>query len=160
MARGCISVSMCSLCGNALETPDHLFLSCPFAIELWNWLKDILGSDIDLSSFKYILSICDKSRSKQVLHIIIAVILNILGMIWHCRNKLRFENKEISKKSVINSIAAAVSLTGNLSSGGMSSLLAEFRILKAFVVGCWPPSSGPSDQGSDLKPSNLSLVQV
>jgi hypothetical protein len=34
--RGIIGPHRCSLCCNALETMDHLFVDCPFTQEVWN----------------------------------------------------------------------------------------------------------------------------
>jgi hypothetical protein len=40
--RGIIGPHRCSLCCNALETMDHLFVDCPFAQEVWNlFLHDL-----------------------------------------------------------------------------------------------------------------------
>jgi hypothetical protein len=33
--RGVIGPHRCSMCCNALETMDHLFVDCPFAQEVW-----------------------------------------------------------------------------------------------------------------------------
>jgi hypothetical protein len=36
--RGCVTVSICVLCMSDYESTTHLFLTCPFAAALWNWL--------------------------------------------------------------------------------------------------------------------------
>lgn len=64
--RGCIIVSMCSLCGDSEETALHLFLNYRFARQIWSWLSSIILSSLDLSSFQYPFSICDKSWSSRV----------------------------------------------------------------------------------------------
>lgn len=63
IARGCTVVSMCSLCGLACETSSHLFLACPFAVRLWQWLQGMIGCTIDLSSVSSVLEICSRSWS-------------------------------------------------------------------------------------------------
>jgi hypothetical protein len=55
-SRGSIVVSVCSLCLLADETSDHLFLRCPFASQLWNWIGGKLCCVIDRSSVDSILS--------------------------------------------------------------------------------------------------------
>ncbi|MCI05371.1 hypothetical protein A2U01_0026423, partial [Trifolium medium] len=41
---------MCSLCLNEVETSSDLFLQCPFASKIWNWLADLLKVNISLSN--------------------------------------------------------------------------------------------------------------
>lgn len=62
-SRGCVTVSMCSLCCSPAETSEHLFLSCPFVVELWNSTRSLLNCQIDLSSFKSIINVCDQGWS-------------------------------------------------------------------------------------------------
>jgi hypothetical protein len=45
---GCIIVSVCSFCLKIDETSKHLFLRCPFAMALWNWLGGILNLALDV----------------------------------------------------------------------------------------------------------------
>ena len=42
-ARGCQLPSMCSLCCNALETSNHLFLECSYALHLWSWFASTVN---------------------------------------------------------------------------------------------------------------------
>lgn len=127
-------MSMCSLCGLTMETSVNLFLSCPFTCSLWHWLRDLISCDIDFSSFTSILNVYDKGWSSQNKDIILAAVLNIVWMFWHCRNKLRFHNKVVHYRSAISSIIAQVSLVGHFSIGTMSSSIAEFTILRSFFV--------------------------
>lgn len=47
----CTVVSICSLCGSAIDTSHHIFLACSFAQHIWTWLWCILSIPIDTSSF-------------------------------------------------------------------------------------------------------------
>lgn len=107
-ARGCTVVTMCSLCEKAVESAEHLFLACPFTQGLWNWLMGTLCCNIDLTSFETVLYTCNKNWSKQVGVVVLATILNVFWVIWLCRNKLRFDNKQISSKNAIILVTAAV----------------------------------------------------
>lgn len=46
---GCITVSVCSLCYCAAETTQHLFLECPFATRLWEWMSSLIHRPLDRS---------------------------------------------------------------------------------------------------------------
>jgi hypothetical protein len=48
--RGCTVVSVCSLCLAGLETTSHLFLSCSFAAQLWNWLGTMFENNFDCTN--------------------------------------------------------------------------------------------------------------
>jgi hypothetical protein len=55
-AQGCIVVSIFTLCLSADESLDHLFLRCPFALNLWNWTSGKLHCFIDCTSVDTLLS--------------------------------------------------------------------------------------------------------
>lgn len=54
-ARGCVTVSIRSLCYSAAETTDHLFLSCDFAQNIWSWLSSVLHCVINQTSISSLL---------------------------------------------------------------------------------------------------------
>ncbi|GAU51712.1 hypothetical protein TSUD_415190, partial [Trifolium subterraneum] len=120
-ARGCYVVSQCNLCGKAVETSQHLFWDCAFAKNLWTWLASTVNIAIDTSSIDAVLNICKKSWSPQCKTVITAAIVNLIDVIWFCRNKMRFDNKIISWKSASNMVISNTSLAGNHSSGSSFS---------------------------------------
>lgn len=65
---------------------------------------------------------------------VLAAVINVFWMIWHYRNKLRFENRKTTFHQVINLIVAQVSMIENFSRGTMSSSVSELSILRAFSV--------------------------
>lgn len=136
--RGCVVVSMCSLCCTATETSDHLFLSCPFSIAIKNWLQDDLSCSIDHTSFESMINICSRGWSKQIEDIVLASVLNMIWAIWRCRNQVHFHDKCVHLASAINSTIAAISLTKNISSVSMTSSVAELLNLKRFLVAGHP----------------------
>lgn len=150
--RGIVNVSMSSMCGEAAETIHHLFCSCRLAKKFWNWLASVINCGIDSDSIASILSICDKKFSSQVLDVIRACIINVFWAIWFCRNRNRFENKQIHFKTAIAMIIANVALTGNLSKGSMSSIQ-DFSILKSFDIVCKPGSTEAIMQVNWFPPS-------
>ncbi|XP_059668750.1 uncharacterized protein LOC132313824 [Cornus florida] len=40
----------CFTCLKQVDTRDHIFVQCPFAMKFWNWLKDALGWNVDFNS--------------------------------------------------------------------------------------------------------------
>lgn len=133
-ARGRIVVSICSLCGSDAESTEHLFFRCNFARALWSWFGNILDCSVDCSSIQSILTLCKQNWSSQIGDIIVAGIINIFWTIWHCRNKIKFDNKVIPISSALNLIIASVSLAGKFSSGTMSNSIFDFKLLKQFSV--------------------------
>lgn len=101
-ARGCITVSVCSLCGQAAKTINHLFLHCLFKTHLWRWLGELINATIDCSDFHTLLAVCAQGLSLQVLYLVTVGLVNILWCIWHCKNKCRFDNKHFSIRAAIN----------------------------------------------------------
>ncbi|CAL0326332.1 unnamed protein product [Lupinus luteus] len=57
--RGCSLVSICTLCKAHLETSEHLYLSCPFVIPIWQWLSSVFPIQFNLSSIADILKACN-----------------------------------------------------------------------------------------------------
>lgn len=132
--KGCSIVSVCSLCMKDCETSELLFLNCPFAINIWNLFNNLFDCNLDLNSFQSILSFYEKDWTSQLHDIISAVIVNVLCVIWFCRNLARFEGKAASKYWAINMVCANVSLSGNSTSGTMHSFIKENSILKKFSI--------------------------
>lgn len=66
MKRGCSLASMCNLCNNSIDSSFHLFLSCPYAVNLWNWLSCIIQCPLNLSSLASLLSVLDRNWSTQI----------------------------------------------------------------------------------------------
>jgi hypothetical protein len=66
--------------------------------------------------------------------VILAAVINILNIIWFCRNQQRFNNKKINVRSTINLIISATTLTGNNSKYAANSSIEDFVLLNAFSV--------------------------
>jgi len=46
--------SVCYHCG--MESALHLFLQCPFAVDIWNWFSPLTNKPLDLSSARLLSS--------------------------------------------------------------------------------------------------------
>ncbi|GAU26294.1 hypothetical protein TSUD_55920 [Trifolium subterraneum] len=124
-----------------METSQHLFWDCAFAKNLWTWLASTVNIVIDTSSIDTVLNICKKFWSPQCKTVITAAIVNLIDVIWFCRNKVRFDNKIIHWKSASHMVISNTSLAGNHSSGSSFSDMHEFVILKAFSVTIHAPKA-------------------
>jgi ribonuclease HI len=141
--RGCCLPSICSLCGSATETTQHIVIDCPFAIHLWNWLGDVLAKQCNFVNLEEPLKLCSAHNSPLCNLVILAAIINTFNVIWFSRNQCRFNDKKINSRSAINLIISSVALSGNNSQLKAKSCIEEFVTLKAFNVhfkGFPPPS--------------------
>jgi len=116
-SRGCIVVSVCSLCLTTDESSDHLFLRCNFATRLWDWIGGKLNCLIDYSSVESLLSCRPARCSSQVADIFLAAVLHTLHAIWWARNFVRFSMVLPSLNSAKVRIHSLVAMSGNVSKG-------------------------------------------
>lgn len=62
-SKGCVTVSMCSMCCKDAESTSHLLFECPFVVCLWNWLSLHINHNVDHSSMISSLTLCNISVS-------------------------------------------------------------------------------------------------
>lgn len=134
--RGLSFPSMCSLCNKQPETSKHLFLNCPFSLSLWNWLCSLINLNLNLTSVLSIFKICKRGWSQQGMLVIAAAVINILNVIWWCRNNKRFNDVKPNFRTCVNMIVANTSTSGNLTSLTTNNSIHNFVLLKAFNVKC------------------------
>lgn len=88
-------VSMCRFCEklmrllNIYSVSANLPRSSGLGLELF-----LIYIVIDSSSIHSILSICNKNWSSQAKDTVLAGLVNVIWVVWYCRNKLRFEDKK------------------------------------------------------------------
>jgi hypothetical protein len=105
--KGIHLCSMCSLCCHNQESAQHLFFECSYSLNIWSWLSCILQLNLQLSPLG-IWNICFKGWSAHCQVIVLASIINVIDSIWFARNQLRFSNKSIHWKSIINLVTTGV----------------------------------------------------
>jgi len=130
--RGCIVVSACCFCLYTDKTSDHLFLRCPFAMELLTWLGGKLNRVIDCASALSILSCIPTRCSSQVADIYLASIIHTVHTIWLSRNSIQFSSKVATVQSAKVKIHSLSAMSGNVSAG--NCLYTNLDFLDSFVV--------------------------
>ena len=130
--RGCVIVSACCFCLNSDETSDHLYLQCPFATNLWNWLGGKLNCLIDCTSVLSLLSCIPAHCSSQRADIFLAAVIHTVHTIWLSRNIIRFSSKAATFHSAKVRIDSWVALSGNASVG--KCLPSDSQFLDSFAV--------------------------
>ncbi|CAL0312718.1 unnamed protein product [Lupinus luteus] len=133
-SRGIIVVSMCSLYKSSVETSNHIFLNCSFAMDMWNWIGFMFNTSISTQSTFSIMLVCDQSNSPQVNLLLGAGIINIVHIIWYCHNKSRFDNINLSTRHAISRIKVSVSLSGNTTKLCANASMNDFILLRRFQV--------------------------
>jgi len=151
--RGCIIVSVCCFCLLNDKTSEHLFLHCPFAMEIWNWIGGKLNFGFDCTSFESLLLSLPQNRSSQVRDIFLAVVVHTLHSIWLARNTVHFSSNAFSLHAVQLRVQAAISMSGKLSIGKCvasdATILDTFSIcphnrrIRAIILVTWKPPSAP-----------------
>ena len=130
--RGCIVVSVWSLCLISDESSDHLFLRCQFATRLWDWIGQKLNCAIDTTSVDTLLSCRPARYSSQVSDIFLAAVLHTTHTIWWARNSLRFSVVIPTLHSAKIRIHSFIAMSGNISKG--KCLQSDFDFLDTFAV--------------------------
>lgn len=159
MERGSNMVSMCTNCKTYTESSSHLFLHCPFASKLWNWLSSVLNFPINFTVTSDIWNVCDRSWTPQCKLAITACLVNVINCIWYVRNQARFQNKIIDWRIAINIIISSTALSGNNTTKTSAVDMTEFRILKALKINIHPPKA-PSIKEVLWQPPIINWLKV
>lgn len=141
MSRGCSLPSVCNLCFKCVESMDHLFFNCHFAISIWSWFSNLINTQFTISSCDELWNLCNRGWGPQCKFVITAAIINIINVIWFFRNQCRFNNAKPNFNSAVSTILASTSISGNATNLCTTSAISDFRVLKAFKVASHPPKA-------------------
>ena len=114
------------------ETSDHLFLRCPFDMELWTWLDGKLSCAIDCTSALSLLSCIPNRCSSQVADIYLAAVIHTVHTIWLSHNSIRFSSNAASVHSAKVKIHSLVAMSGKALVGNCLHTDSDF--LDSFAV--------------------------
>ncbi|KAM7465607.1 hypothetical protein LguiB_013169 [Lonicera macranthoides] len=141
--RGMTMVSRCEICKSNLDNVEHVFITCPFAHTLWQWLVDTFLITIsvpqnlpDLWRF-----ICTVRLSPQLQNLWISGYLLAFHMIWETRNNAFFNQKRSVISSTLHHIKGWLKELSPLMSGCMKNSIGDLTIIhKLGVKGKCNPS--------------------
>ena len=89
----CLNPNWCVLCKKSNETTDHIFLRCPYTINIWNTTKNQLNWDLNDDNLPALIStICSNNIKTQKWVIIFNLRIAIIWSIWLERNDRLFNN--------------------------------------------------------------------
>ncbi|OVA10859.1 Ribonuclease H domain [Macleaya cordata] len=160
-----IVTSCCSLCNvlSTMESTNHLFFECQYAVSLWNWIGYMFNIRMNHDNMDDILSTASRMFvCAQVKYLCWAAIISGFWTIWWNRNKVRFEDEWVSIPQAIKFLTQLTSESGNLSNNNMSNSVVDLSTLRYFGVKarprkapridnvCWyPPLNGWIQINSD-----------
>ncbi|CAH1431378.1 unnamed protein product [Lactuca virosa] len=111
MRRGVkIQGETCSVCISGSETADHMLVTCPFAIAIWNgiwnWCEIIPPQLSNVKEILNFVATCGKSQTKK--RTINSIIFGTLWGMWKARNDRVFNSKFIPPELVFEGVRSMV----------------------------------------------------
>ncbi|KAF1872450.1 hypothetical protein Lal_00016748 [Lupinus albus] len=134
--RGCHLASLCSNCYSQIETSNHVFLTCSFVVQLWDWLGGIFKIHFNINSIESLFLVCNRQWCPQVKGVLVAAIINTINTAWFCRNSSRFDGKKLSLVQAKSRIKLATSLAGNNSKLLTNNSVSNFKGWKNIWLEC------------------------
>jgi hypothetical protein len=80
---------------------------------MWSWLGSCFNVNCNFTSLDEAFKLCNSNWSLFCNLVITVVVVNCVHSIWYARNQVRFNDKKINWKSIINLIIDAVSMLEN-----------------------------------------------
>ena len=94
-------------CGTVLETPSHLFFSCPLAQSVVSWLQSLVFSYSSSCPSHVLFGLAP--RELRSLPKVFIYVLNVCKFfIWHARNDLRFQGARPGAPQLIAKVHSRV----------------------------------------------------
>ena len=109
--RGFNGLGWCALCRNAGETTLHLFLSCPYYVEVWVECCKLLGLGPACRwEGDSIIHAWERWRHSETTKVMIVLPLLVTWGIWLARNNLVFNGKECTLE-IMAGMVCGIALT-------------------------------------------------
>lgn len=158
LTRGLHAEASCKRCGE-LETPLHLFLTCPFAARVWDLIPALFKPEIDTTSSVRELLL----SNTRIVNLPPTGLANsqiypwLYWHLWKARNKFIFEDRSWIEKELVVKVLKDARSWEEASQGTKRSQAHVARSSRTlpqlpagtfcFTDGAWDPSSGNSGQG-------------
>jgi len=97
--RGVTNNFMCPRCGIKMETINHVFMECPFSIQIWfgHHLSIRFSDDRDYEFFDWLRNFFINSDEDSTRDVV-----SIAYSIWYARNKKVFEDLNITPETLLS----------------------------------------------------------
>ncbi|KAK9949954.1 hypothetical protein M0R45_005462 [Rubus argutus] len=142
------------------DSLNHIFLTCPFTIAIWNHFASLFELGVTPSSLLELLEFgMQAGRSPQIKELWLICFTSILWFVWHARNKTRFEGRCFSVKAVCRLISGHIRAASHLATGHMHNSVQDLRILKCFSATC-RPRRAPSVVEVNWNPPSIGWVKI
>ncbi|GJW54763.1 reverse transcriptase domain, reverse transcriptase zinc-binding domain protein [Tanacetum coccineum] len=104
--------SLCSLCGIQPDSHDHLFFECPYASEVWDRMKILVGLDSSTPNvYAIITDLLPMASRRSILSVVTKLVIAASAYyIWQERNWRLFKNSERKPIQIYECIQSSVRL--------------------------------------------------
>ena len=105
-----ISLDLCPVCSNEVETEEHLFHSCTGASEIWKWFFNWCNLKMEQYATLDLLlpNLIDRGKTAKERQLLEADVGCILWFVWKARNNVVFNNKNLSATMVMDDVQASL----------------------------------------------------
>ncbi|XP_039045799.1 uncharacterized protein LOC120185725 [Hibiscus syriacus] len=103
---GLINESFCVLCNSELEIREHMFLTCPTVVIIWDSIFSLSGLHFVARSWEtFEVWACSSWKGKSLLTMVMKIVLNaLIYIIWDERNKRVFQGRSRSVEEIFKAI--------------------------------------------------------
>ncbi|XP_039003146.1 uncharacterized protein LOC120129804 [Hibiscus syriacus] len=107
---GLINECHCLFCNDPWETREHLFLLCPMAKQLWNYVFTLTGMQHSLTSWDaFLLWASSTLKGKSLFTFIMKLALNaLIYILWEEKNRRLFQGHSRNAQELFTTIKDVV----------------------------------------------------
>ena len=126
----------CPICESNLETIQHLFLSCPFAIEAWRAVCGLFVVSFRTfdSTMDMWLFVIHRSFCPQIFKLWVAVVLYTWHFICHACNMRLFQERQFTFRHFFTSFTGRLRMVSIIAKGHIGHSVMNLTILRGLGV--------------------------
>lgn len=142
MHRGFYGPSICWLCRSESESMDHVFCTCPFALQLW--VKLFLNIDVHFTNplcyNELLLSATKANFSPKVLRSWkVAAVVTLSLILWSTKNRFVHEGLVSNVSSYLVVLWSFIKETNNINTAPVNGMQRDLLICRRLGLGYRPP---------------------